>query len=192
MTILNLEITQSEDDGTEAGTGVISLNAASNNIGNANAWFCFIFQNVTIPKGAIIVSAVLQIYLTSTAADSPAYNVYFQAADTVASLTTDVDNISSRPRTTAFVNWVGTDLGVGYTSSPDLSVPLTEVINRAGWASGNALAVIFDCQTGVSSSVRMWDAGLDQHALLDIEYFVPKLIGGKVIQSPRPIHQLRI
>jgi hypothetical protein len=69
-----------------------------------------------------------------------------EAADNAAPFTTSAFNLSTRPRTSASVNWsvpAWTVFGAAGADqrTPDLSSVLQEVVNRAGWASGNAVVL---------------------------------------------------
>lgn len=117
------------------------------------------FPNMTIPKGARIVSAYLR--LTARNGDSTPTQLSFnaQAADNAAAFVNAVNNISSRPRTTATVTedmdpWT---TNVSYTLRSNMAALVQEVVCRGvttatagcptppyagAWASGNALAII--------------------------------------------------
>jgi|GEM_PF-2166336 len=102
------------------------------------------FAALGIPKSATINSA--HIVFTGKEAQSETTNLTFkgQAADNAPTFTTASGNISSRSKTTAAVNWSNLPVwSVGPTyQTPDLSPIMQEIVNRAGWASGNAAAII--------------------------------------------------
>ncbi len=102
------------------------------------------FGSLGIPKNATINSAY--IVFTAKEAQSEATNVTFngQAADNAPTFTTTSGNISSRTKTTASASWSSLPAWtVGNTyRSPDLSPIVQEIVNRSGWASGNAAAMI--------------------------------------------------
>ncbi len=51
--------------------------------------------------------------------------------------------ILGRQQTTARVNWSGDDLGDQvYIQTPDISSIIQEIVNQAGWVSGNSLVVL--------------------------------------------------
>jgi hypothetical protein len=70
-----------------------------------------------------------------------------QAADNVNTFTTATNNISSRPLGTKSATWVPPLWNVVDEAGPNQQTPslvrvLSEVVNRPGWASGNAMAII--------------------------------------------------
>ncbi len=103
------------------------------------------FAGLNIPQGSTITSAYLELTVDET--QSEATNITFngQAVDTAGAFTSATGNISSRPRTTASVNWSNIPAWptVGAkVQTPDLKTLVQEIVNRPGWASGNAAAVI--------------------------------------------------
>jgi hypothetical protein len=107
------------------------------------------FTGVQIPNGATIVNA--QVQFTADEAGKKATNLIIRAerADNSAPIATTAFNITSRQRTAASVTWVPPAWEtVGAAGSgqltPNLAPVLQEVVNRAGWAAGNALTVIIN------------------------------------------------
>lgn len=108
------------------------------------------FPNVTIPNGAVIASAVVSFraYQYGT---SPIVrlNCFFEDADNPTAPTSYIDNIY-RPQT-AWVAWNSLpswSYGEWY-NTPSLVSILQAVIDRPGWASGNAIN--FHIEDGGSS-----------------------------------------
>lgn len=103
------------------------------------------FTNITIPKNATIDSAFVYVSsheekLESDVAD---IDIYGEASDNPA--TYDLDNlITDRPKTTAMVNWVCAEYWelYGRYRTVDISPIIQELVNRPGWASGNAMAIM--------------------------------------------------
>ncbi len=109
------------------------------------------FRNVTIPKGAFILSAkiVFQVDATSKNTDPCVVSIKAQAADNPDAFATTAFNISPRPTTTDSVVWnipTGSWNTVGANgadqTTPDLKSLVQALVNRDGWASGNAMAFI--------------------------------------------------
>lgn len=136
---------------------------------NAGYWIGYRFLNVTIPQGSTINSATLQYYVTSTTRDDNEQNVYCQADDNASTFTTGASNISSRTLTSANTSVTADSVGVGFYSV-SITSAVQEVINRAGWASGNALAVIMDALTGVNLAPDTYDNSPTNAAKLNIDY----------------------
>ncbi len=103
------------------------------------------FQNIGIPKGAKIITAYMEIcsHEEKSAEDVADLTIYGEANDNPA--TFDLDNlISARPKTNAQINWkVNEKWGLWtYHKSPELSSIIQEIVNRNGWKSGNAMAIV--------------------------------------------------
>ena len=104
------------------------------------------FTNITIPQGAVINSASLLLHSheAKTAEDVCNVTIVGDATDNAETFTLDA-LITDRPRTTASIRWEvaeAWELWAPY-STPDLSTVIQEIVDRDGWASGNALALIF-------------------------------------------------
>lgn len=154
MATLNLQVGASSDDGfTDYGTyNDSSINVEMGrdvepNIGKVR--FGCRFTNVTIPKGSTINSAYLSVYVEAGTEDIKPDLYGINEDNTVTS--SSGNPLWDRTLTTAKVNWNITDdwvNGVWY-DSPDISTIIQEIINRFGWASGNALAIVGRNTSGV-------------------------------------------
>ena len=171
---LNLQVAASADDGTcpnvtsdsgrsvsACGTGVInaSVLAAGSHGGNDEWPVGTRFLNVTIPNAATITSATFTLKAQATWA-SPgtiSYLVSAQAADDPTTFTTAVNQLTTgtRPRTTAVsAAWVLSSVTAETDYSIDITSVIQEIVNRAGWASGNDMVIIID--TGVPTTAGEW------------------------------------
>ena len=97
------------------------------------------FTSVPIPQGATIDSATLGFYIYIY--DDPSVTLYCEDVDNADTFTTS-DKWATFTLTTASVAWVASDIGTAWRTSPDVSSIVEEVIERGGWASGNALAFL--------------------------------------------------
>ena len=101
------------------------------------------FRNVQLPKGAVIDSAFILIWSHEgkSADDIARITIAAEAADN-ASTYTETALITDRTRTSANVLWeVKEDWEIWEAyRTPDVKQLVQEVIDRNGWASGNALA----------------------------------------------------
>ncbi len=117
------------------------------------------YPELAIPKNAAISSAFIQ-FTDKTGenlnTDPISLTIRGQAADTALIFASTALNISSRPNTAASVSWVPptwADAAAGPDQrTPDLKSIVQEIVNRSGWASGNAMAFKI---TG-SGSRRAW------------------------------------
>ena len=170
MTTLNLQVSASSDDAREASGGAVSITATVMTMNSGSAWIGWRFLNVTIPQAAVINSATFQPYVDSTASDDPDGDLYANDVDNAATFTTASNNISSRALTTAKTNWTATGVGAGFVSAPAVTAVVQEIIDRGSWASGNALAILYDSLTGSGFSVRAYDSLSSEAGKLDIDY----------------------
>ncbi len=109
------------------------------------------FTNVTIPKDAIIEEAHLTPTCSAAKSDACKTRISAQAADNPDDFSgDDVGTASARwnNRTAARVDWdfLFSDAWVLDTeySSPELKTVIQEIVNRAGWASGNAIVIFWN------------------------------------------------
>jgi len=114
------------------------------------------FTNITIPRGATITNAKITLTTIDSAASTGTPNLDIQACDedNSAEMTgTEVQDgtmtadIMSRVRTTANVNWSQSFSNDTVYETPDIKTVVQEVIDRAGWASGNAMQFIISDHT---------------------------------------------
>jgi len=124
----------------------------------------FRFTNVTIPPGAVITSAKITFTGSGAWGYSHAIDYKFIGVDednTGAQTTSPIDDARTRTHTTAEVDWHAT---VGYANrydtvdSPELKTIIQEIIDRANWASGNALGIyLFNHSSTVDVAYFDWD-----------------------------------
>lgn len=101
------------------------------------------FTNVTIGQGDLIESASVQTKAVTTALDDISYDLYAEAADN-SGVIEGGTQLNARTKTTAAVNWTALAQGTGFVTSPDIKDVIQEVVDRGGWASGNALTILGD------------------------------------------------
>jgi hypothetical protein len=105
------------------------------------------FLGVAIPSGAIISNAYLQFQADEAHSVPTSLTIRGQAGDNPPVFTTTNGDLSSRPTTTASATWtVDPWLAVGDAGpaqrSTNLAAIIQEIVNRPGWASGNALVLL--------------------------------------------------
>lgn len=144
----------------------------------------FRFAGVTIANGATINNATLKFdqlsFYSSNGAAVSNTTLYGQNADNPINFGVGASDISARARTTA--NTTGSNLldtvTAAQTNGYDVAAIVQEIVNRAGWVSGNAMVMLF-IGTGTSGSnyiqPYMWDyfSGF-YFARLEINKIVPK------------------
>jgi hypothetical protein len=112
------------------------------------------FPGLTIPRGATISAATVQFHVESVQANvALTLTLKGEDADDSATFTTTSGNITARPETAASVNWAiphwaaTHDEGAAQLSA-DLATIVQEIVDRGGWDSGNALAVLLTSVSG--------------------------------------------
>lgn len=117
------------------------------------------FDPVTIPAGARIDVAYISPNARFTGNDgSQKTNIYMCAEDDPAAPTTQPEHAAD-PRTTAFTAYDDVDFTIDEeVNSPDISDAVQEVVDRAGWASGQAMMVLWDDDGSVNGNYcQPWD-----------------------------------
>ncbi|MBA7575476.1 hypothetical protein ES708_17306 [subsurface metagenome] len=116
------------------------------------------FPNITIPKGATIENGTHLTLRCRYATDGVIVKSRISADDVDDALTfSTVEDFDTRyaARTTARVNWDSIPawtVNVEY-DSPEIKSVIQEIVNRAGWVSGQALAIFWEDFEGRSSKV---------------------------------------
>jgi len=117
------------------------------------------FPEVTIPQGATIVDAKVQFVCRGNSAypDVPNANpsnitITYEEVDSSWTATvgdeTVTDILHNKINSTASVawsipEWVAKNDALPAQLTPDLKILIQEIVNRAGWKSGNALCLLF-------------------------------------------------
>ena len=130
----------------DLGSSDLEFNPSSDTTGSG--YIGLRYTNVTIPQGATIDSAKIQFHVDEVL-DNAALTVTWrgEAVDSAAEFTSTAFNLTDRAQTTASVDWVVPSwLAVNDEGSAQLSAELKtivqEIVDRAGWASGNALVLM--------------------------------------------------
>ena len=177
-TVVTTRIASSTDDAEEGASGRIYRASTDLELvydGSAQT-VGLRFVKVAVPRGATVTSAYVQFKTDERTTVSTALTIRAQAADNAPTFLSTSKNVSSRPRTAASVAWsppawkkVG-EAGLGQRT-PNLAPVVQEVVNRSGWVSGNALALIV---TGKGKRVaESYDGTRTGAPLLRVTYTVP-------------------
>lgn len=145
-------------DNTNFTTNPVSSFGVGNYYGRSGVagnpfWYSGVrFQNIILPKNQIIESATLTLTpRVNFTINAESVSIYANDADSAANFTTDAD-IIGRVVTTATVAWnvpTSNTQDVPFTS-PDIKSVIQEIVDRAGWASGNAIMLILKPTTGTA------------------------------------------
>ena len=114
------------------------------------------FNNISIPQGAKIKDAFVQLYaIGGPGLNYPNCNIYCDNADNASNFTDTIGvlNISYRNYTTNYVVWNATIEYNRWINTTSITAVVQEIINRENWSSGNSIAVLF-----VSNGFRYYSA----------------------------------
>ena len=101
------------------------------------------FNNLQVPRGAVIESASIEFEVDETSSGSTLVTIKGENTDNAAVITGNNNDISSRPVTSARVDW---DIPAWNTvsskqQSPDIASIISEIVNRPGWSAGNSIVI---------------------------------------------------
>ncbi len=101
------------------------------------------FPSLAIAPGATINDAWLDFTVDETDSVATALNIKVEASDNAAGFVDSDNNISSRTPTGTVIGWdpvpAWSTVGAVHTS-PDIGALVQDVVDRPGWAAGNAMA----------------------------------------------------
>jgi Lamin Tail Domain len=160
-TVIEIPIAVTTDDAIEGGgaTGTfVDTGSADNEFGNNGAatpvevMTGLRFPGIPAPAGSEIVSAKIQFQVDEAGSDPASYTIYGHADDNAPTFGGS-GNISGRPATTAQVSWAPPPWTVIGAHGPDQQTPelksiVQEIVDRPGWAEGNAVAFVVDGAPG--------------------------------------------
>jgi PKD repeat protein len=149
-TTFERRVAASSDDAEESATGTLVLTSSDLELvfDGSNQWVGLRFTNVTIPRGAPVTRAYLQFEAKEAQSEVTSLTIRGQAADNPVTFSTS-STVSTRSRTTASATWAPAAWGVlneagANQRTPDLSPVVQEIVNRPGWASGNAMVILIN------------------------------------------------
>ncbi len=166
------QVAASEDDvHILRGTSTQKLSEAALSVGLSNAGMRF--TGVSIPAGATIVQANLKIRsYTSGLYTTFTGTIRAEAANNAENFS--ARSISAVTTATPSVSWA---LTTGWQSntwyqSPDIANVIQEVVDRSGWAAGNALVIVFQGSSSATNDRKFWsyDGDPTSAAQLEITY----------------------
>jgi hypothetical protein len=147
---------------------------------------------LAVPQGTQITKAYVEFNIDELTLGTQPVNLVIQGqlianAPAFTSTAKDISNRTTRTQAQvkwAVENWTAPNGQTGHVSSlglksrtPDLSPILQELVNQAGWTSGNAIVLIIsDDKSNPSKGLRCADAyedGAGYAAVLHVDGFVP-------------------
>jgi hypothetical protein len=145
------------------------------------------YQNVTIPQGAVIDSAVLVIYAHEDEDAEAKVTIFAEDIDD-SPMFADNEAITDRTWTSASVKW---DITEDWTMwqqyhTPNIASVIQAVVDRPGWKSGNALTLFLQ---GEDQGASLLDNARDFESFENIE---DPDDGGDGLHHPERIPTLKI
>lgn len=171
MAIFTRRIANTNDDGAKRGTRAWSV--AATYMGTDSYWgdtiTGFRFNNVTVPQGATINSAKITIKASGESNYQYYLKIYGIDEDDTADFSSDP---TGRTKTTAAIDWDQNGyLDETEYDTSDIGTIVKEIIDRAGWASGNDMGfLILDDGSTYETNPYDYADSTSYCALLTIDY----------------------
>ena len=169
MANFSTSVGASSDDAHQSGASM-DLTGTTWALTAEDRWGGLRFTGVTIGQGDTIDAASVSLEVISASFDDADFDIYGEDVDDAATFTTTNNDISGRTLTTAKVTWTATAMGTGIKASPDIKTVIQEIVDRAGWASGNDIVIIFDCLTNANARFASWDHATQAAPSISIDY----------------------
>jgi len=131
------------------------------------------FRSISIPQGATITKAYVQFKCDETDSGATTVIINGEDADDASAFSSATSNITSRALTSASVSWTipvwDTEGEAGADQrTEDISEVIQEIVDREGWSSGNAIALIFSGSG--ERTAESYDGDPSGAPLLHVEY----------------------
>ncbi len=137
------------------------------------------FQNIAVPAGATITKASIQFTVDEADDEPTSLRIYGELSSDPVQFSTNAGDITSRKKTTAFVDWNdipiwdADSIGVAGPDqlTPDLSAIVQEIVGQSGWGGG-AMAFIIVANPGGERTAESFDGDEAAAPLLHIDYTI--------------------
>jgi hypothetical protein len=150
-------VASSADDGCWYSTSGYANNLTNGFFGNwvGASHLFFRFPNITIPQGSTILSAVLRMVASNTLSTSTVNTRISANAEDNPSAPGSWAACDGLDLTEAYVDWTpGSWTASTKYGSPSLVEIIQEIVDRSGWASGNAILLLVKDNGSSSSASR--------------------------------------
>jgi hypothetical protein len=173
---VEVRVAAGSDDAEQRLTGSTSLTSSDLELttdGTTQQVVGLRFAGLQIPQGATVTNAYVQFRTNEVSTGAVSLTLKAEAADNAATYSATSGNVTSRATTTASVAWSPPDWSVKGEAAagqrtPNLAALVQAVVSRAGWASGNALALQVS-GTG-RRTADAYEYGASFAPLLHVEY----------------------
>jgi len=176
--VVDRQISLSTDDAEErASDGLMDLTSSDIELGddpgfNEDQTVGLRFQDIVVPQGAVITGAYLEFETDEIDSAETFVSIRAEASDNALTFSSAANDITSRAVTSSVVGWsiAPWDAVDAVHQTPDLSSLIQEVVDRAGWSSGNSIALIIE--GAGSRTAESFDGEALAAAKLHVEYTV--------------------
>jgi type IV pilus assembly protein PilY1 len=131
------------------------------------------FQDVAIPQGAAITSAVIEFTAAQSTTKDYIEGLSIQGFDddNTGVFTTAATNITGRTGTTAVVNWMPADWTDGdVVQTPDVKTIVQEIVDRGGWCGNNSMGFRISGTDLVNRVAHSFDGNPELAPVLRVTY----------------------
>ena len=150
VVVVDRTVGAGSDDAEESSSGSVSLTSSDLELttdGSKVQTIGLRFTDITVPAGATITHASVQFNVDETSTGATSLRIFGERNANPATFLAATRNVSSRPRTDTFVDWVPASWPTRNAAGPDQRTPaltgiVQEIIGLPGWTSGNALALV--------------------------------------------------
>lgn len=174
MSETTLSVAAGTDDGYELSDGSVTLGSTSANCNASQPIIGFIIRSVPIPQSDNVTAAHSNLYLPSSANDTP--NLTIRAEGRPANFAATTNNLSGRTKTVEGVIWNENLASAGneYRSTPDFAAVIQEVVDDPEWEEGDDIALfLIDRGAGGLLRINMRDSGTAQEPELYLAWEAP-------------------
>ena len=173
-TTADSRVSASTDDVEETADGSILRSSPDLNLVEADVKLVGLrFTGVNIPAGATITDAYVSFTTAETSGENASFNIQGIAKDDPPTFISARANVSSQPTTTAAVTWSPApwpllEVSGAEQQTANLAPIIQELVDRPGWSSGNALALVI---SGSGARVaRSFDGSRAKAPLLHVSF----------------------
>jgi len=163
--------------------------------GSVNTYNCGVcFTAVNVPQGATITAAKLTFIAAQNVSGTTANaRIYAEAADGPAASFTNKADYEARIAnlTTEYVDWssIGAWTQESSYDTPDITDVIQEIVDRAGWVSGNNITVFIKDNASSTSAYRQpdsYDYG-SKFPVLSVTYSVANVYSTTLAADPNAV-----
>lgn len=185
-------ISGSANDAEEGPLGTMNLNETVLDLGGLYSRVGLRFTGVDIPKNAGITRAYIEFTVAGSDSSNTTLTIEAQAADNPVEFTTSAMDIRNRVTYATAVDWYvnyawQTEDAVHH--STELKDMVQKIVNRSGWAAGNAMVFVITGNESIFRRAKSWDLDPNKAPKLHIEY-TANIIEVPIVASSDDVYQI--